>query len=85
VTRDLEPDRRDLVQRLFADITSALEVAHAFASTGQSHALSPAEYARCAERLKAAISDVETLGAAIRVVLSPTEEVSDGAPDSRQR
>jgi len=74
VTQDLLPDRRALIQHLFADITSALEIAHAFASTGQSSKLSPAEYGRCAERLQATTKDVSTLAAAVNVVLCPARE-----------
>lgn len=77
MTGDLLPDRRDLVQRLFVDITSALEVAHAFALTGQSHRLSPGEYHRCANRLHAAAQDVVALVAAVRVVICPTQVATD--------
>ena len=77
MTRDLLPDRRETIQRLFADITSALEVAHAFASTGQSQGLSPAEYERCAKRLQAASGDMATLSAAVRVLLCPASEHGD--------
>ena len=73
MTRDLLPDRQDLIQQLFADITSALEVAHAFASTGQSHGLSPAAYGQCAKRLQAATGDIATLAAAVGVLLCPRE------------
>jgi len=72
MTEDLTPDRRDLIQQVFADITSALEVAHAFASTGQAHGLSPKEYRRCAQRLQTATQDVATLAAALPVLICPT-------------
>ncbi len=77
MTRDLSPDHRDLVRGLFAQATSALEDAHGFASTGQSHALSTAEYARCAERLSAASKDIEILASAARVVLYPSGDTGD--------
>ena len=80
MTRDLAPDQRDIVQRLFVHMTSLLEDAHGFASTGQSHALSTAEYVRCAERLRAARIDIEILASAVRVVLYPTGDAGDDQP-----
>jgi hypothetical protein len=77
MTEALTPDRRDLIQQVFADITSALEVAHAFASTGQSHGLSPREYRRCAKRLQTAARDVGTLAAALPVLICPTSDSED--------
>ena len=77
MTEDLTPDRRDLIQQVFADATSALEVAHAFASTGQSHGLSPLEYRQCAKRLQTAIQDVGTLAAALPMLICPTREAED--------
>ena len=74
MTQDLTPDRRDLIQQVFADITSALEVAHAFASTGQAHGLSPMEYRQGAKRLQTATRDVATLAAALPVLICPTSE-----------
>lgn len=74
MTEDLTPDRRDLLQQVFADVTSALEVAHSFASTGQSHGLSPMEYRQCAQHLQAATRDVVTLAAALLVLICPTSE-----------
>ena len=80
MTRDLAPDHRDLVRGSFAQATSALEDAHGVASIGQSHALSTAEYARCAERLRAASIDIEILASAVRVVLYPTGDAGDDQP-----
>jgi hypothetical protein len=74
MTQDLTPDRRDLIQQVFADITSALEVAHTFASTGQSHRLSPMEYRQCAKRLQTATRDAATLVAALPVLICPAGE-----------
>jgi len=74
MTEDLTPDRRDLIQQVFADVTSALEVAHRIASTGQSHGLPPMAYRQCAQRLQAATRDVVTLAAALLVLIGPTSE-----------
>ena len=72
--QDLLPGRRELIRHLFADITSALEIAHTIAATGQSSKLAHAEYARCAKRLQAATKDIVTLAAAVSVVLCPVSE-----------
>ena len=77
MTPDWLPDRRALVQHLFADVTSALEIALAFAVTGQSSKLSPEEYARCAKRLQAETEGVTTLAAAVCAVLSLATADSD--------
>lgn len=74
MTEDLTPDRRDLIQQVFADVTNALEVAHSFASTGQSHGFSLMEYRQCAQRPQAATRDIVTLAAALLVLICPTSE-----------
>lgn len=77
----LRQDRRELVQQLFAEATRAVETAHAAALRGQSRELTPAEYARCAVHLNAAIGNAEALVEAVGAVLYPAEEVPDGSAD----
>ena len=86
MTRDLAPDQRDLVRGLFVQATIALEDAHSLASAGQSHALSTADYVRCAEWLVSVAKDIEILASAARVVLYPSRDAgSDQAEEANGR
>lgn len=73
----LSSERQDLVRHVFADATCMLEMAHAFASTGQGSELSAAEYRQCANRLESVARNVVILAAALPLLICPSIE-NDG-------
>jgi hypothetical protein len=64
----MDDDYRELLRRLFVMATEVLETAHDTATTGQSGALSPDDYAQAARRLRELGQSVVALAEAATVV-----------------
>ncbi len=77
MTGALPVERQDLIRHVFADATCMLEMAHAFASTGQGSGLSSTEYGQCAKRLEGAARNLVTLSAALPLLICPSVEHDD--------
>lgn len=70
-TSHMEPEKRELVQHLFAEMTSVLEDAHELAAKGQAQNKSLVRLRTIAENLATAANGVSALARSIDIVLGP--------------
>lgn len=70
----MEPEQRELIRHLLAEITALLEKAHDCATKGQAHTPSTVGLCAIADDLAAAANGVLTLADAIDVVLGPRKQ-----------
>ncbi len=70
-TSHMAPEKRELVQHLFAEITSMLEDAHELAAKGQAQNKSAVRLRIIAEGLAIAANGVLTLARSIDIILGP--------------
>ncbi len=70
-TSHMEPEKRELIQHLFAEMMSVLEDAHELAAKGQAQNKSAVRLRTIAEDLATAANGVLTLARSIDIVLSP--------------
>ncbi len=79
----MEPEQRELIRHLFAEITALLEEAHDCATEGQAQTRSAPRLRAIADDLTTAAHDVLALAGAIDVVLGPQRQTK--AKPSKRR